>query len=133
MTRVSTSFGEVPASVLRERDPVRTQNGEILRIQWLDRVTLSEDFMARHPQAAPILIPAGAFKPGLPQQDILISPAQRITIQDTLACKDLRAASSLTSMPRISRKPQAMLTYTMFHLGRPANVRTEGLWAETKP
>lgn len=133
MTRISTSFGEVPAQALRERDPVRTQTGEYLRIVWLDRIVLDEDFMSRHPEAHPVLIRAGAFRSNRPHRDILLSPGQKLCAEDRLVGGKMQAAHSLLGKPYVARKPEMMMTYTLFHLGKPANVRCEGVWVNVDP
>ncbi len=78
MSRVSTSFGEVPAQVLRVRDRVRTKTGEYLEIQKIDRITLDEDFLQYHPGAQPILIRAGALATNIPKADVILAPYQQI-------------------------------------------------------
>lgn len=133
MTRISTTFGDVPAQALRVRDTVRTRTGECLQIQWLDRIILNEDFMLRHPQANPILIRASALSAGLPGRDVMVSPGQAVCFKAHAGTGDFKAAGTLTGRPNILRKPEPIITYTLFHCGRPAEVKVEGIWARVAP
>jgi len=124
---VMTSFGALPVQVLRLHDPLRVDNGAIARIAWVDKVHLDESFLKSFPDAQPVLIRAGALGPNLPSQDVLVSPEQKITVTGPGYSKMLRPARSLLGRPGVLRSPQMLLTYYLFHCGRPANVRCEGL------
>ena len=133
MSRVATSFGDVPAQVLRVRDRVRTKTGEYLEIKKIDRITLDEDFLQYHPGAQPILIRAGALSTGMPKADLVLAPYQQIDkSQPGFRTSGNRAIDTL-DRPLCLRKNEAMITYTIFHCGRPATVNCEGLWVETAP
>ncbi len=133
MSRVSTSFGEVPAQALRERDRVRTKTGEYLEIQKIDRITLDEDFLQYHPGAQPILIRAGALANNIPKADLVLAPYQQIDkSQPCLQASGNRAVDTLHKS-HCMRKIEPMITYTIFHCGRPATVNCEGLWIDTAP
>lgn len=133
MTRISTTFGDVPAQALRVRDTIRTRTGECLQIQWLDRIILNEEFMQRHPEANPILIRASAMAVGLPGRDVMVSPGQAVCFSAHVAAGDFKAAGTLTGRPNIMRKPEPIITYTLFHCGRPVEVKVEGIWARVAP
>lgn len=133
MTRVTTSFGEVPAQALRERDMVRTQNGAYKRIEWIDRIILDDDFLRYHPKAMPILIPAGSLSRGLPHHDTLLAPYQPFNGTQSFSGKIPKLAVDALSRSNIFRKPESIITYTQFHFGRPTSVLVEGLWFDTAP
>lgn len=132
-TRISTSFGEVPAKLLHERDQVRTAAGSYKRIQWMRRVHLDEDFLKRYPQAFPVVIRAGAFGQGVPEADVVLSPSQKVQLRGLRPDDSARTVGELEGRPRIMRKPMPKISYTLFHVGEPALIRTEGLWAQTRP
>ena len=133
MSRVSTSFGEVPAQALRERDRVRTKTGEYLEIQKIDRIALDRDFLQYHPGAQPILIRAGALATNIPKFDVVLAPYQQIDkSQSCLRASGNRAVDTLRKS-HCMRKIEPMITYTIFHCGRPAAVNCEGLWIDTAP
>ncbi|MEM9975009.1 MAG: Hint domain-containing protein [Pseudomonadota bacterium] len=133
MTRISTSFGEVHAQALRMRDLVRTQNGNLKPIQHLDRVMLDQDFTAQVADATAIVIRAGALGAGLPKQDVVVSPRQEVGIGHHGAGIKWQPAAQLLGRPGVLRRPEEILTYTMFHCGEPVVVKMEGLWARVIP
>lgn len=133
MTRITTSFGEVHAQTLRERDLVRTRSGEFKPIKWIDRIVLEEEFLERHQDAHPILIRAGALGRGLPRQDILLSPRQPLAPLTGQLSGSAKTASDLLNRPGVFRKAESTITYTMFHCGSPEVVMTEKLWVEVSP
>ncbi|MGR3290167.1 MAG: Hint domain-containing protein [Paracoccaceae bacterium] len=133
MTRVTTAFGEVHAQTLRERDRVRTKNGEFLAVTSIDRITLDADFLKYHPGAQPILIRAGAFARGIPAADIVLAPFQRIDAKQPFIPNGLNKAIDAIHRPHVYRKSETMITYTIFHCEKPASVCCEGLWVNTSP
>lgn len=132
-TKITTSFGDVPAQLLHERDMVRTANGGFKRIQWIKRIGLDEDFMLSYPEAHPIMIRANAFGSGRPKSDILVSPMQQMVMKGVRADAKPRTAASLEGSSQIMRKPVSTITYTMFHCGEKTTVCADGAWAEVKP
>ena len=133
MSRVATSFGDVPAQVLRERDRVRIKTGEYIEIQKIDRIVLDEDFLQYHPGAQPILIRAGALANNIPKADLVLAPYQQIDkSQPCLPASGNRAVDTLHKSHCL-RKIEPMITYTIFHCGRPAAVSCEGVWVDTAP
>lgn len=131
--RVTTSFGPLPVQVLRKFDPLRLADGSVARIAWVDKILLDEDFLAAYPDAQPVLIRAGMLGQGLPAEDILVSPHQKVSVQTTNYSAELRLARDLLGRPGILRQPQTMLTYYMFHCGQPAKVSAEGVALYTAP
>ena len=83
--------------------------------------------------AQPVLIRAGTLGQGLPTEDILVSPHQKVSVQTTNYSSELRLARDLLGRPGILRQPQSMLTYYMFHCGQPAKVSAEGVALYTAP
>lgn len=131
--RVMTSFGALPVQVLRKFDPLRVADGSVARIAFVDQIQLDEGFLHAYPDAQPVLIRAGALGQGLPTQDVLVSPHQKISIQGANFSAELRLARDLLGRPGILRRPQTMLTYYLFHCGHPAQVSAEGLSVHTAP
>ncbi|MEL6800756.1 MAG: Hint domain-containing protein [Pseudomonadota bacterium] len=133
MTRVSTSFGDVHAQALRERDMIRTQNGNLKPIRWVDRVMLDQAFVKRVSDATAIMIRAGALGQGLPKHDVVVSPQQEIGIGNHGAGVKYQRAYTLLGRPGVMHKPEEIMTYTMFHCGEPVCVKMEGIWARVTP
>ncbi|MGB7269783.1 MAG: Hint domain-containing protein [Albidovulum sp.] len=132
-TKVTTSFGDLPVQVLRKFDPLRLGDGTIARVAWVDKIQLDGDFLSAYPDAQPVLIRAGALGNGLPTQDTLVSPHQTISVMTTNFRAEQKLARNLLGRPGVLRKPQSMITYYMFHCGKPANVNADGMKIHTAP
>ncbi len=130
---VMTSFGALPAQVLRKHDPLRLTDGQIARITWVDKIQLDEEFLHAYPDAQPVLIRAGALGQGRPAQDLLVSPHQKIAVAGADFTTELRLARELLDRPGVLRQAQTMVTYHLFHCGQPARISVEGLSLYTAP
>ncbi len=126
MTRVRTSFGDVHAAALRKGDEVLTRSGRYAPILWLTRIRLDERILAEKPDSNPVVIAAGALGPNLPTQEIIVSPRQIVCEDATTGFTGDREAASLVSRPGVRRVRETCLSYTMFHVGQPAEVYCEG-------
>lgn len=133
MTRVDTLSGPFPAQALRVGDRVRTRKGAFAEIRWLDRVVLDEEFLHHHPEAQPVLIPARCLGRGLPAQDVVLSPGQRVGLDGLLMPKSSCVASDLVRAHGARRKTETIFTYTMFLCAKPEEVKVEGLWVKLEP
>jgi len=133
MSRITTSFGEVYAQTLREGDMVRTKDGEFLKIAAINRITLGEGFLKYHTDALPIVIRAGGFGPGLPSADLTLAPNQKLHAGQRFLTGSLNKAVDAIDKPHVYRKAETIITYTIFHCGRPATVCCEGVWVDTAP
>jgi len=133
MSRITTSFGEVYAQTLREGDMVRTNTGEFLKIAAINRITLGGGFLKYHPAALPIVIRAGGFGPGLPSADLTLAPNQKLHAGQRFLTGSLSKAVDAIDKPHVYRKAETIITYTIFHCGRPATVCSEGVWFDTAP
>lgn len=127
MTRVRTSFGDVHAVALRLGDQVRLANGSFKPIVWLKRLQLDADFLGNVLDAHPIRLKKDSLGPGLPSSEIMLSPRQIINARQSNRAGLPREASELVSRPGVYRHRETGLSYTMFHVGEPAEVVCEGL------
>ncbi len=83
-TRIAAEFGEIAVEMLRPGDRVRTVAGRLAPVGWVGQTAID---LARHPQprhAAPVRIAAGAFAPGLPRRDLLVSPDHAMMVDGVL-------------------------------------------------
>ncbi len=128
MTRVRTSFGDVHAAALRKGDKVLTRSGEFKEILWLNRINLDEHILRLKPDSNPIVLAAGALGAAAPAAEIMVSPRQIISADDASGLSSSREASMLISRPGVRRLQETSLSYTMFHVGEPAEVYCEGLY-----
>lgn len=131
-SKVGTVFGDLPIEVLRVRDDLRTYSGATVQVQLVDRIHLDEDFLRKQPSALPIRIPANAFGPGRPSQDLLLSPGQEIS-SDLHVVSNFVKASDLRGRYNPDLAQSTGLTYIRFHCGVPAIVRVDGLWVRVSP
>ena len=127
MTRVRTSFGDVHSIALRKGDEVLTREGDYLPILWINRIKLDEHILATKPDSNPIVIGAGALGS---HAELLVSPRQVIHGDVRSDLSEPREAATLVTQPGVRRLRETGLTYTMFHVGRAAEIYCEGLYLE---
>lgn len=125
MTRVRTSFGDVHSIALRNGDEVLTKGGEFLPILWLNRIKLESHILNTKPDSNPIVIGPGSFGNS---GELMVSPRQVICADKVSGLAESREAATLVSHAGVRRLRETGLTYTMFHVGREAEVYCEGLF-----
>lgn len=126
-------MGEVPAQALRERDMVRTREGNFKPIVWIDRIVVDEEFLSLHPDALPVMIKPNALGRGLPNQPIFLAPRQELMPRSDWAGGERVNAVDLMGKPGIYRKAESSYTYTLFHLGEPAIVQAGKVFVPVDP
>ena len=129
--RVTTIFGDLPVEALRVRDDLRTYSGANAQVQLVDHIHLDADFLRKQPSALPIRVPANAFGPGRPSQEILLSPGQEISTDAHVATNFIKA-NELRGRFNSDLSQSVGLTYVRFHCGVPAIVRVDGLWVRVR-
>lgn len=127
-TRISTNFGEVPAHLIRERDRLRTRDHGFLAVQRIEEYKIDAEFIAHRPDAAPITLPKGCIRSGLPKQNVYLSPAQKVVKLSTGVQARGIEARDLSKQYYAYDRSMAGLSYFIFHLGQPALIRSEGIW-----
>ena len=132
-SKIQTSFGNLPIEALRRRDQLKTIAGTYAEVEWVDQIKLDMAFLEQHPEAQPIYIPKNSFGATLPNQNMLLSPAQTLKISGPIGDDELQFAMALIGRPHISRMPHTSFTYYLFHCGAPAVVNVDGLWVGTSP
>jgi hypothetical protein len=132
-SKVQTSFGNLPIEALRCRDQLKTITGGYVRVEWVDQLKLDMRFLKLHPEAQPVYIPKNTIGPAMPNQNMLVSPAQSLRTSGRIGDDALHLALALTGRPHISRMPHTGFTYYMFHCGAPAVVNVDGVWVGTSP
>lgn len=128
MTRVRTSFGDVHAAALRKGDEVLTRSGAYLPILWLNRICLDERILIEKPDCNPVVFAAGALGPATPSNEIMVSPRQIICGDGRTGLSQNAEAARLVTRPGIRRLRETSLSYTMFHVGQPAEIYCEGVY-----
>ncbi|MCB8881614.1 Hint domain-containing protein [Acidisoma cellulosilytica] len=126
-TRIRTPSGDVAVQDLALADLVMTAAGLAMPIRWIGRNTVSTRF-ADPLRVLPIRICAGALAEGLPERDLLVSPAHAVLVDGILV-----QAGALVNGTSIIRETNVPETFTYFHveLSEHALILAEGVLAET--
>lgn len=126
--RVATSFGLVPAQLVRVGDSVRTRTGGFERVQRIAQLKIDEDFLTDRPDAAPVIIRSNALAAGAPHHDLGLSPGQIVSVgPNRFEDRLVRAAEVSRQRGRIDRS-LGSLVYVQLHLAREAQINCEGVW-----
>ena len=126
MSRVTTSFGEVHAHVLRKGDMVRTTLGHFKRIEHVDCIRFDEEFVRRHPGVLPIKLRKGALGQGMPKVDMMLAPYQKVRVGRARSAMPMVDAIKLLDRPFVERATENQITYTIIRLDGPAEILCEG-------
>ena len=127
-TRVVTSFGQVPAHLVRVGDTLRTRDGDFARVQRIREVKIDEQFLACRPDAAPVILRRNGLRPGTPHQDVGLSPGQMVSVGPNRFEDRLVAAEELSNERGAIDGTLGMLIYVRFHLGRDTQINCDGVW-----
>jgi hypothetical protein len=126
-TRIRTTRGDVKVELLTAGDLMEVALGDGPQpIVWIGRRTVD---CARHPhprQVWPVRVRAGAFGPGLPVRDLLLSPDHAVYVDDVLI-----PIRHLVNGSSIAQTPVDAVTYYHVELPRHDVLRAEGLPAES--
>ena len=107
------------------RDQLRTRDGDYVRVLRIDEYKLDADFLADHPEARPIRF---ASKRTTPAGAVYLSPGQRVLARSASGQEVLKMAVDFTDQPGAIPDVPGPFSYFVFHLGKPALVRAEGMW-----
>jgi len=77
---IATPFGERPVESLTPGDLVLTRDHGPQVLRWVCKRDLSADFLNSNPQHHAICLQKDSIAPGLPAQDMLVSPQHRMLI-----------------------------------------------------
>ncbi len=130
---IETPDGPRPVEDLKVGDLVSTIDSGPAPIRWVSRRKVS--FRNGLEDAKPVEIKAGAFAPGLPEIDMIVSPQHRFVFHDCAEPKSdgvFVAAKSLTRLPgvRVMRGKKSV-EYIHFALARHEVVLACGLLSES--
>jgi collagen type I alpha len=125
-TRITTETGAVAVEDLRAGDTVRLAGGGLAPIVWIGRRKFD---CTRHPDPRavwPVRIQAGAFGPGLPERDLLVSPQHAIHDEGVLI-----PARFLVNGATVTQEKLASVEYFHVELARHDLLLAEGLACES--
>lgn len=121
---IETSFGRVPAHLLRAGDMVRTRDGGFVRTVRTTDIKLDAGFLASRPEAAPVIIPRDAFGANQPVRDVELSPAHPVFSGSGAGVPALRLCSRRGTIDA----GLGVLIYVQVHLSQPAQINCDGIW-----
>lgn len=131
-TRIATKTGNLAVEALKEGDLVRLASGGFAPVTWLGRRHVD---CARHPNpqdAMPIRVRRGAFGPGRPARDLLLSPDHALYIRGSDDVEGVMIpVRHLVNGRTIAQETVASVTY--YHVELPAHevILAEGLPVES--
>lgn len=131
--RVSTRIGDLPIEALRLHDQVKTRSGAYLAVTWIDAIRVDANFMARHPEAHPMYVPASVIGPGQPVRDMLLSPGQPFGTSERATGAAHAPALEFDGHSGIRRIEKTEITYFRFHCDAPTEVQIDGAWFHVAP
>jgi len=120
---------DVPVEQLAVGDLVVTSSGEHRPVRWLGSRTVD---CRHHPDPAlvqPVRIRAGAFGPGLPARDLLVSPGHSVCVD--MVGEVLVLASALVNGATVARDDVEYVTYWHVELDCHDLLLAEGMPAES--
>jgi hypothetical protein len=123
-TRIATEAGETRVELLRPGMHVRTAGGRLAPVLWVGQRTVD---VRAAPHLAPVRIDMGAFAPGLPRRDLLLSPDHAVSVGEVLM--QARALVNGATIRQDATLPA--ITYVHVELDRHDLLLAEGLAAES--
>ncbi len=126
-TRILTRRGEVKVEELQVGDEaVAMVGGGYSRITWIGQRAVATTNAFRLPKHWPMKVRAGAFAPGVPHSDLLLSPDHAVFVKGSLIPVGL-LENGLT----VVRAPMDEVTYYHVELERHDVLLAEGLASES--
>lgn len=125
-TLVCTADGERPIETLTPASEVLTVAGAMATVVWLGKRRVSCGRYRRPRDVSPVRVAAGAFGPGTPHTDLLLSPEHGLFVDGVLI--PVRHLVNGTSVSQLSLPD---IEYWHLELDRHAIVQANGLPAES--
>lgn len=136
-TLIETAAGPRAVEDLGPGDLVVTADNGLKPVRWVGRRRLGPEVLAGFPHLRPVLIRRDAFGPGLPLQDLTVSPQHRIRIADWRTellfgeTEVLVPAKALIDGRGIVEAPDLAVTYCHILFDRHEIVLANGLPCES--
>ncbi|MDU8941989.1 Hint domain-containing protein [Ovoidimarina sediminis] len=130
--RVTTSEGVKPLWRLETGDEVLTRDHGLQTVEWVQRVDLDWQALRKAPALRPVVIRRGCLGPGLPEDDITLSPCHRL-LPPLGRSGDDPALISAEQFCAREKQPlvEAMgVSYVHFFCAEQVLVQINGLWIE---
>lgn len=134
-TMIVTPHGEKRAIDLRAGDRVLTRDNGFQEIAWAGAKQIGAMDLTADPSLRPVMIRAGAFGTGGPDNDLIVSPNHRLLLSGVNAqylfdeTEVLVTAKHLLHLDGVSRL-NTPTTYVHFMFERHEVVLSDGIWSE---
>ncbi|HXT80198.1 MAG TPA: Hint domain-containing protein, partial [Acetobacteraceae bacterium] len=126
-TLIRTANGDVPVEQLAVGDMLPTAlDGRMRPIVWIGHRTVRCDTHPKPEQVLPVRIRAGAFGPGLPQWDLVLSPEHAVYVDGVLIPVRKLVNGTTVAFQQVTR-----VTYYHVELPRHDVLYAEGMPAES--
>lgn len=137
-TMILTNRGEIAVEDLEPGDRILTRDHGFQPLRWTARRALTAaDTLAADGRFAPVRILRDAFGPGLPAQDLVVSPQHRMLLGGTRAemlfgeTEVLVPAIHLVGLPGIERAGPGAVTYIHLLFDTHQIIHADGCWSES--
>lgn len=104
-TLIKTRSGEVAVEDLRVGDMALTMDAGYQPIRWIGGRRVGTAELQINPKLRPVRICADALGPGLPRQDLLVSPQHRVLVRSPIAARLFDSAEVLIPAKKLLELP----------------------------
>lgn len=125
-TQIASETGDRAIESLAVGDRVWTDRGVLRPIVWIGKTRIRPDLHRRPAEVYPVRVVAGAFGPGLPARDLLLSPEHAVFVDEILI-----PIRSLINGTTVRQEETDDVIYWHLELEDHDVVLAEGLPAET--
>ncbi|GAN77815.1 hypothetical protein Asru_0472_01 [Acidisphaera rubrifaciens HS-AP3] len=125
-TRIATEHGDVQVERLRPGARVRTASGALRSVRWIGISPVDSTRQPEPHRVWPVRVRAGAFGPGLPKRDLLLSPDHSLFVEGVLI--PIKYLANGTS---VAQERREHVTYYHVELDSHDVLLAEGLPAES--
>lgn len=100
-TLIETIKGPVPVEQLQPGDLVITLDSGPKPVRWIGQRRLGPAELKASPHLRPIAISAGSIAPGVPYQDLIVSPQHRVMLSSKVALRMFATAEILVAAKKL--------------------------------
>lgn len=137
-TQIATIGGQKPIEKLEIGDLIVTRDNGLRPIRWIGKRTVSADLMQARPNLTPVTIKKHTFGPGLPDQDMRVSPQHRMHIADPLVSLNFEVNEVLVPAKALCNDHSIVVDHsrtdvTYFHIMFDEHeiVLADSIWSES--
>lgn len=137
-TLIATPLGEIPVEELRPRDKVITRDNGVCEVDWTQQRVFEGAELKSKKHLQPILMQKGCLGGRLPENDLVVSPNQRVLAPGDRSClfyerdEVLIAAKHLINPSLGIQQIQSFCTtYVGLLFDRHQSVLANGAWVES--